>query len=303
MIRILLQTTIPAADDDWSIHRYSLLRDYLTSLRDERGEPLFAVTARDREPDSRGHDSVLSSLADSDFNEIWLFAADTGNGLSAQDCAGISAFRRRGGGVLATRDHQDAGASICSLGGVGAAHYFHTRNQDPDVLRRRVDDTETTTISWPNYHSGRNGDYQRIIPVEPVHELLRLPDSSAQLIEFFPAHPHEGGVGTPEGEPNARVIAVGTSKITNRPFNLIVAFEDGEDKEGNRVGRALAHSSFHHFADYNWNTDAGCPTFVSESPGDGFKQNPRALADIRAYVRNAATWLAGQRVDRPHQDK
>src|SRR5262245_58049462 len=115
MIRILLQTTIPAVDDDWNIRRYSLLRGYLASLEDERDEPLFAVTARDREPDARGDDPVLSVLADSDFDEIWLFAADTGNGLSGRDCAGITAFRNRGRGILATRDHQDAGSSICSL--------------------------------------------------------------------------------------------------------------------------------------------------------------------------------------------
>jgi hypothetical protein len=28
-IRILLQTTIPTTEDDWSIERFSLLRDYL----------------------------------------------------------------------------------------------------------------------------------------------------------------------------------------------------------------------------------------------------------------------------------
>jgi hypothetical protein len=294
MIRILLQTTILAADDDWSISRYSLLRDYLASLENARGEPLFEVTARDHEPDARGHDPLLCGLADSGFDGIWLFAADNGSGLSGEDCAGITAFRRRGGGILATRDHQDAGSSICSLGGVGAAHYFHTRNQDPDVSRHCVDDTETGTISWPNYHSGRNGDYQRIIPVEPVHDLLRRPDSPAELIEFFPAHPHEGGVGAPEGETGARVIAMGKSRMTNRRFNLIVAFEEGEGLEGRRLGRALADSSFHHFADYNWDTNAGCPSFVSEPLGDGMKRNPRALADIQAYVRNAAMWLAGE---------
>src|SRR4030095_3505907 len=272
-----------------------LLTGYLASLEDERGEPLFSVTARDREPDARGDDPVLSRLADFDVYEIWLFAADTGNGLSGGDCAGITAFRRRSGGILATRDHQDAGSSICSLGGVGAAHFFHTRNQDPDVARRSVDDTETTTISWPNYHSGRNGDYQRIIPIEPVHELPRLPGSEGKLIELFPAHPHEGGVGAPEGERDARVIAMGRSTMTNRGFYLIVAFGGGEDRKGNRLGRALAHSSFHHFADYNWDTDAGCPSFVVEAPGDEIKQNPGALADIQAYVRNAALWLAGRR--------
>ena len=87
MIRILLQTTIPAVDDDWSIRRYSLLRNYLASLENARGEPLFAVTARDREPDASGHDPLLCGLADSDFDEIWLFAADDGYGFSGEDCA------------------------------------------------------------------------------------------------------------------------------------------------------------------------------------------------------------------------
>jgi hypothetical protein len=294
MIRVLLQTTIQAVEDDWNIDRYSLLRDYLASLEDERGSPVFAVTARDLEPDARGHDPVLSELADSDFDEIWLFAADAGDGLSRGDCAGIGAFRRRGGGILATRDHQDTGVSICNLAGVSAAHYFHSRNPDPDASRHCVDDTETRTISWPNYHSGRNGDYQRVIAAEPVHELLRHPNSPGEPIEYFPAHPHEGGIGAPEANPHARVIARGRSKITGRPFNLIVAFEGDEEKAGEPIGRALIHSSFHHFVDYNWDTDKGCPSFVEEEPGDGMKQEPRALADIHDYVRNAAFWLAGK---------
>jgi hypothetical protein len=295
MIRILLQTTVRAVEDDWHIGRYSLLRDYLASLADERGSPVFAVTARDREPDGRGHDPVLSALADSDFDEIWLFAADVGDGLSGDDCAGISTFRRRGGGILAARDHQDTGASLCTLAGVGAAEYFHSRNPDPDASRNCVDDTETKTISWPNYHSGRNGDYQRVTVSEPVHELLRRPNSPGELIQYFPAHPHEGGIGVPESEPHARVIATGSSTITGRPFNLIVAFEGGEGKHGKPIGRALAHSSFHHFVDYNWEIDKGCPSFVAEPPGDGMKLEPRALADIHDYVRNAALWLAGDR--------
>ena len=45
----------------------------------------------------------------------------------------------------------------------------------------------------------------------------------------------------------------------------------------------------------NWDTDAGCPSFVVEEPGDEVKENPRALTDIQAYVRNAALWLAGRR--------
>jgi hypothetical protein len=294
-IRILMQTTIPATEDDWNIERFSFLHDHLVSIKDETGNSLYQVVARNREINAEGNDVVLSVLDTTDFDELWLFAVDNGDGLSVADCQGITRFLQRGGGIMATRDHQDLGSSLCTLGGVGGAHFFHTKHPDPDESHHMRDDQDTKTISWPNYHSGSNGDYQNIAPVEPVHQLLQNPQSSSGVIEYFPAHPHEGGVGPPEGDPSARVIAVGRSKLTARPFNLIVAFEGSRRQSGHRLGRALAHSSFHHFADYNWDTDAGCPSFVEEPPGDGMKRNTRALADIHAYVRNAALWLAGKR--------
>jgi len=159
-IRILLQTTIPASEDNWSIERFSLLRDHLRSLTDEKGSPLCQVVARNRESNAEGNDPVLSTLEHSDFDELWLFAVDTGNGITPTESVSIHVFRQRGGGSLITRDHEDLGSSICNLDGVGAAHYFHTRNPDPDASQRQIDDTETTSISWPNYHSGRNGDYR-----------------------------------------------------------------------------------------------------------------------------------------------
>lgn len=289
----MLQTTIPTTGDDWHIGRFSLLRDYLSGLQDSSGAGRFEVVARDREENADGNDPVLSSLDRSDFDELWLFAVDAGNGLSKEDCAGITRFRQRGGGILATRDHQDLGSSICTIGGVGRAHFFHTQNLDPDASHRAPDDTYTKSISWPNYHSGSNGNYQRISAVEPVHELLRR-DAGAQadVIELFPAHPHEGAVGVPEDEKHARVIATGISQTTGNPFNIAVAFEHAEDRHGNRLGRAVAESSFHHFVDYNWDTEKGCPSFVEEAPEDGYKQNPQALEDIKAYVRNVALWLA-----------
>lgn len=291
-LHILLQTTIPETEDDWHIGRFSLLREHLENLKDEAGNKLCEVVARNRETDENGNEPLLSSLDGSDFDELWLFAVDAGNGLTTADCQGITRFRQRGGGILATRDHQDLGSSLCTLGGIGAAHFFHTKNQEPDESRHRADDTETQSISWPNYHSGSNGDYQRITPLEPVHELLRNSSNASSLIEKFPAHPHEGAVGVPEGEQHARVIATGKSQATGRPFNLVVAFESAQDSHGNTLGRAVAESSFHHFVDYNWNTSAGCPSFLEEPPGDEFKRDPRGLDDIKAYVSNLARWLA-----------
>jgi hypothetical protein len=291
-IRILLQTTIPFAVDDWHIGRFSLLRDELSSMKDAAGNQLCEVTTRDREVDDAGNDPVLSTLDQTEFAELWLFAIDTGEGLTVADCQGITRFRQRGGGILATRDHQDLGISLCTLGGIGRAHFFHTKHPEPDPARHVPDDTDTTSISWPNYHSGANGDYQTITVTSP-HEVLHRTASPDDLIQFFPAHPHEGAVGVPEGEEHARVIATGLSQVTGRPFNLIVAFDNVPDEHGHLLGRGIAESSFHHLVDYNWDTRLGCPGFVEEPPGDGYQKNPQALEDIKTYVRNAAVWLAG----------
>lgn len=263
-----------------------MLRDYLAALPNDDGKQLFEVTARDRGP-LGSPDPVLSALEISNFDELWLFAVDTGDGLSEADCAGISRFRKRGGGLLVTRDHMDLGNSVCKLGGVGAAHYFHSKNPDPDDARHQNDDVETASISWPNYHSGANGDFQLIDIVQPRHPVLH--DSERGAILYMPAHPHEGAVGAPANDPSARVIATGTSKTTGKKFNIAVAFEPSD--EG---GPAIAQSTFHHFADYNWDPGMGCPSFVSETAGDGLAHSLEARNAIRAYVRNLALWLAGR---------
>jgi hypothetical protein len=289
-IRILLQTTIPTTENDWSIARFSLLHQHLASLQNDSGNPLCDVVARDRDP--QGDDSVLSTLDRSDFDELWLFAVDVGNGITAKDCAGITQFRQRGGGILATRDHMDLGSSLCNLAGIGAAHFFHTQNPEPDPSRIAIDDPYTTAISYPNYHSGRNGDYQRITPLPPLHPLLHHPESTAGHIQFLPSHPHEGAVGVPMDAKNVRAIATGKSLVTGRLFNTAVAFDAEKDAQGNLLGRAVAESSFHHFCDYNWDVQMGCPSFVEEPPGDTMQTEPQAIPDLKAYIRNLAVWLA-----------
>ena len=268
-MRVLLQTTIPTKPDDWTIDRFSMLH----RLLEESGHDVT----------SRNKDMSLAEIDRSDFDEIWLFAVDTGDGIDGSECAALTRFRQSGRGLLVTRDHQDLGASVCTIGGIGAAHHFHTRHLDPDPSRRARDDQQATDIDWPNYHSGQNGEYQRIRAQGGVHPLLRRADGSA--LEWFPAHPHEGSVGAPSGD--ARVIATGTSRTTGRDFNLIVAFEgDGAH------GRGIAESSFHHLCDYNWDTRAACPSFVADPPSDEVIRDPGRLEDIRTYVRNAALWLS-----------
>ncbi|AFZ36725.1 hypothetical protein Sta7437_3218 [Stanieria cyanosphaera PCC 7437] len=293
-LKILLQTTILPTKDDWSIARFSLLKDYLASLTDENGNLLCEVTSRDREINAQGNEPILSSLGDSNFDQLWLFALDVGDGLTDTDCQGILAFHQSGRGIFTTRDHQDMGICMCGLDLIGKLHYFQSQQPDPDESRRCRDDIHTTSISWPNYHSGSNGDYQIVNSVEPLHVLLKNPNSPTGKIEFFPAHPHEGAIGVPQGITNARIIATGISKISSRPFNLVVATESTQDDNGNLFGRVVAQSTFHHFVDYNWDISKGCPSFVAESAGDGMKTEPRALEDIKTYVKNLVLWLSAR---------
>jgi hypothetical protein len=284
--KILLQTTISATADDWDIARFHLLAEFLDGQRAPDGSKLFDVTARDRDTPGKP-DRLLSRIDQSDFSQMWLFAVDTGDGLTQQDCAAIGRFRQRGGGLMVTRDHMDLGSSVCSLGGVGLAHHFHSKNPEADPRRRRIDDPFTAAILWPNYHSGANGDYQEISPVGDLHPVLRDPARPGQALRFLPAHPHEGAVDAPPGDATARVIATGRSKVTGVEFNIAVAFEPDAIN-----GPALAQSTFHHFADYNWDTSAGAPSFVDGPPGTAMAETPDAMASTKAYVRNLALWLA-----------
>ena len=284
--KLLLQTTIPTTGDDWSIARFSKLGALFREQWDEDGNPLYEVTMRDREP-LGAPDSVLSTIDESDFDQLWLFAVDTGDGLTSEDCEAISRFRRNGGGLFVTRDHMDLGSSVCNLGGVGKAHYFHSTHLDPDPERHKRDDPYTTNISWPNFHSGANGDYQEIEIVGASHPVLTNAQSPTGLLRFLPSHPHEGGIGAPDGE-DARVISRGRSMVTGLDFNIAVAFEPGT-----HGGPAIAESTFHHFADYNWDPTSGAPSFVTEQPGDGLRRHPEALADTHRYALNIAAWLSG----------
>lgn len=279
-IRILMQATIQYIEDDWNIGRFSLLESYLRGLRDEDRRPQAEVTVRNREPRD-GVDEWLASVDSSDFDQIWLFAADADeqNGLNAEECAALTRFRKNGGAVVAARDHQDLGASLRGIGEIGKALYFHTSQRDPDQLRNVRDDDITMTIDYPNYHSGSNGGVQAVVALDPRHAVLRG-------VSSLPSHPHERAVGAPPDDASARVVAVGTSRVTGRSFNIAVAFES---RDGS--GRGWAESTFHHFCDYNWDVRSGCPTFVSEPPSKAILLDPSLLDDTKRYVANLVVWL------------
>ena len=278
MTKILLQTTISDVSDDWNVGRFSLLA---AELRQGGHD----VTTRNR--DVGAVDATLSTLDILDYDQLWLFAVDTGGGLSQPDAEGIKRFRERGGGVCTARDHHDVGSSLLALGSIGRLNHFHSKNPEPNARR---DDQGTPRISWPNYHSGSNGNYQPVFASEPVHELLRTTKTPSGRIEWFPAHPHEGAVDA--HDPCARVVACGRSAVTGRRFNLAVCIDGETTHDGRPMGRVVACSTFHHFADMNWNIEAGAPSFVTEPFGDEIKHDPSRLSDFKDFVHNIARWLA-----------
>ena len=257
MSKILVQTTASDPAADWSVSRFGELVDVLRSEAHE-------VTARDREPLSDGSDPILSRLAESDFDELWLIAGDRANGLSPADVRGILRFRDRGGGVLTARADENLGASLLNLGILGAVNHFHSYNRErgPKIIR----------------HSGDRGNSQRIVPLEPVHEVLRTRNSPSGFIEYFPAHPYEGAISVPRNIPYARAIAASMSGDDGRSFNLAIAVENEPSSQGGACGRAIAVSTFHHFSDPNWM----------------LAQDQQLLDVFKDYVRNIARWLAPQ---------
>ena len=254
MSKILLQTTVTSSEADWHIDRF---RQLATVLQADGHD----VVARNREPGPDGSDPVLSALAESDFDELWLIAAERENGLSPNDVRGILRFRERGGGVLTARDNDNLGTSLLNLGTLGAVNHFQNYNRERG---RR-----------PIRHSGDSGQYQRIVPLEPVHEVLRSQNSPSGIVEYFPAHPREGAISVPRHAPNARAIAASPS-ADGKTFNVAIAIESEPATGGHACGRAIAVSSFHHFSDANWSV----------------VQDAHRLEIYKDYLRNIARWLA-----------
>lgn len=272
MSKLLLQTTIPKIESDWHVGRFQLLAELLRADG-------HSVTARDREPREDGSDAVLSSLAESDYDELWLIAVDRGNGLAPADVRGILRFRERGGGVVTARDHQNLGASLLNLGTLGIVNHFYTYNRERE--RRHIQRV-----------SGSNGDYQRIVPLEPVHDVLRSAKSPTGVVEYFPAHPHEGAISVPAGMDYARVIAMSKCAVTGRAFNVAIAIDGEPPANGHAYGRAVALSTFHQLADMNWDVCAEMPPVVSEPRGNGLHEDPARLEVFKDYIRNIARWVA-----------
>ena len=149
MTRILLQTTIVDTPDDWNVGRFSLLAEELRRAGHD-------VTARNR--DGGEVDPTLSRSTRSTTTSSGCSPSTPAADSRPTTRPGSCGSGQRGGGVVTARDHHDLGSCLRSLGSIGRVNHFHTENPEPNARR---DDQDNPGISWPNYHSGANGDYQR----------------------------------------------------------------------------------------------------------------------------------------------
>ena len=278
---ILIKSTVNDVDD-WHIGRFSILVAHLESLG-------HRVTTSPWHSQN-GAELELSNLVTSDVDQLWLIAVDVVDAISDADALAIHNFRRRGGGLLVTRDHEDMGKTLLKLPEVGNSHHFQSINPEPDVTRHVRDDLETIEVSWPNYNTGANGDYQIIETSNPLHPLMQRADGST--LQFLPAHPHEGVVSLPNSLLEVgQELVFSRSQSTGHQFCAVVAIDTYQEGDGTNLGRVISESTFHHFADPNLDPAVPSPSFVTELPGDGIVQNDEARRDAFRYIENVANWL------------
>ena len=97
--------------------------------------------------------------------------------------------------------------------------------------------------------------------------------------------------------PDGATIASAVAATGAEPggAGLAVALDGEVAHDGRPLGRAVACSTFHHFADMNWDGHAGAPSFVTDAPGHEMERDPERFAIYKGYVHNIADWLVADR--------
>ena len=236
-IRVLLQTTIQHADDDWHVGRFSLLRDHLQALRAPDGNPLCAVTARDRA--RADDDPVLSRLGPGALRRDVALRGRRRQRPDAARVRGhlrVSRARRRHPGRPGSSRSRHVPVRIRCLGPIEHFHRLQPEADEGAANRRRSKPGDLLAQLSLGLERRPAADPA----VSPAHPLLFRDGQSAAggLLAHFPAHPHEGAIAPPPDDPNVRVVAEGRSTLSGRAFNLVVA----EDRvPGDRRPTTRAH--------------------------------------------------------------
>jgi hypothetical protein len=276
-------------------------------------------------------EGILKSRYDVVFI-LGIYGAGT-DPLSAAEKDAIATFMQAGGGVFATGDHQDLGASMSMdiprvrsmrLWTAGTPHVSNQTRISTNVagsneLEDFSDQSDQLPQNlFPNFRTdaGNPGGLGRPGRAHPLLQLTATPSVANPVIEVFPDHPHEGECVVPsnlattfalagsnvEEWPTApggarvapEAVAYSMSHgsgftsgskdaLTPRAFIAICAY----DGQRANVGRVATDATWHHFVNINLDGTGSGLLGLQSAPGvDG-----PALARVRQYYRNLATWL------------
>ena len=289
MSRILLQTTIAEHPDDWDDRRFSLLADELRAAGHD-------VTARNRA--NRGDDDpVLSRLDELDYDQLWLMAVDVGDGLTAAEARrhhAVPRERRRG----ADRSRPPGPGQLPAAGSDRSARSTTSTTRTP--TRARCATTRTPRPSrGPTTTPAPTATTSRCSPTNRCTSCCAPRATASGRIEWFPAHPHEGAVSA--SVPFATVLAQGRSTATGRTSTSRWCWTASAHRTAGPWAGRVAESTFHHFADYNWDLDRGAPSFVTEPPGHADQGRPVAAGDLQG-LRPQHRQLVASRDEPPCTD-
>lgn len=268
-----------------------------------------------------------NTITIANFDQIWLFGADSGPVLTNAEFAVLANFMNAGGGVFATGDHQSLGFAM------GGELPRVRKMRDWSSIPMSVNRIDTVTNPGPDritQFDDQSDEFpQRIFPhfygsgsSWSPHPLLRSPLGP---IDVMPDHPHESvcligpalnapynlhGLNFTEfpnsgGAPLApEIIATSVSagrylnppgSISGKPPTTPRCFGSISVWDGHKVsqGRIVCDSTWHHFV--NINLDG---TGAVAAPGNNrrglrnaalvFTQNFHQIAE---YYRNIADWI------------
>ena len=287
MANALLQITIPQNDDDWGSDRFSLLRQNI-EIGCRQQDANASCIAQSYPTDQAAIESLHQDLRAGHYSQAWVIGADAGDTPGASFYQALEAARRQGTSIVYARDHADLGASVrncsASLQSLGQTNQFRSLDTNPDPERTEYVNPNCPGILWPCVFTGQNGGVQ-LVEKMVDHPILAFDSLMAKAL-VIPAHPHEG-VLIPNSA-DQKVLLQGYSVLSGASQISAVI----EDQPGS--GAVLAHSTFHHFADFNLDVSKGCPSFVTDPPSSQIADNPWILDDIRNYIRSAAAYFQGR---------
>ena len=247
-----------------------------------------------------------------DFDQVWLFAIDPGNPISASELNAIESYMDGGGGLFATGDHGWLGNGMCgSITRVKDMRYWNdfpsnnnlTNEVSMGGQRRNDTNKPQPGSAFANDFHLQSDAYPQTIAVRTFgsgmpHPLLSIPTSirPSGIIDIMPDHPHEG-----ECKPET-VFTVNSVSI---PTQIIAtSFVPGGSTSGVKAptqphcfpsisvwdgrpanaGRIVIDSTWHHFVNVNLN-GIGNPSGYTGLTTSDFEV-------IRRYFMNIATWMS-----------